>query len=581
MVFAAHYDVVVIGSGFGGSVSTLRLTEKGYRVGLLEAGRRFADEDYPSTSWDVRNFVWAPEVGALGIQRIHFLDNVAVLAGAGVGGGSLVYANTLYEPSAVGTAFYTDRQWADITDWRSELAPYYDQAKRMMGVVPNPSWTQSDDVVAGAARRLGVDPPTPTPVGVFFGRDGSLEPDVEVEDPYFGGRGPRRRGCTQCGECMTGCRYNAKNTLVKNYLWLAEQAGAVVHARTDVRAIRERPGGGWIVDAVRTGPMRGRRAAQTFTADQVVVAAGTYGTQLLLHTMKEDGVLPRLSDRLGFLSRTNSEALGGALDTGPDSDRRDFSKGVAITSSIHIDDRSHLEPVRYGKGSNLMAFLQTIGSDPVEGRARWRSWLADLAKNPGNAKDHYLHINHWSERVVIGLFMQQLDNSLTVQPKRTRSGRIKLTSMQGEGEPNPTYIPEAARAYQAMADELGGIRLDTATEMLGMPLTAHFIGGCVIGADADTGVVDAYQRAFGHPGLHILDGSTVSANLGVNPSLTILAQAERAMAMWPNHGDADTRPALGNTYVPVAAIPPNHPAVPDHAPAALRLPVAGPEAAAP
>ena len=372
----------------------------------------------------------------------------------------------------------------------------------------------------------------------------------------------------------TDCRHNAKNTLVKNYLWLAERAGAVVHPETDVKALRERPGGGWQVDAVRSGPRR-RQKERAFTADQVVVAAGTYGTQLLLHTMKADGVLPRLSDRLGYLTRTNSEALGGALAAGVNKDAHDFSQGIAITSSIHVDDRSHLEPVRYGKGSNLMAFVHTIGSDPVEGRARWQTWLADMARNPGQAWAHYMHVNRWSERVVIGLFMQQLDNSITVQPKRTRSGRIKLTSTQGEGEPNPTFIPEAARAYQAMADEVGGIRLDTSTEMLGMPLTAHFIGGCVIGADADTGVVDAYQRAYGHQGLHIVDGSAVTANLGVNPSLTILAQAERAMAMWPNKGEADPRPSLGGAYVPVPAVAPRSPVVPSEAPAALRLPGPG------
>jgi cholesterol oxidase len=568
-----HYDVVVIGSGFGGSVAALRLSEKGYRVGLLEAGRRFADADLPSTSWDIKNFLWAPEIGMLGVQRAHFLDNVAILAGAGVGGGSLVYANTLYEPSSVGTGFYTDRQWADITDWRAELAPYYDQARRMMGVVDNPTWTRSDDVVAGAAKRLGIKPPTPTPVGVFFGRDGRKEPDVEVDDPFFGGAGPRRRGCIECGECMTGCKYNAKNTLVKNYLWLAERAGAMVHAQTEVKAIRPGPDGGWRVEAVRTGPPRKRRPNYLFTADQVIVAAGTWGTQLLLHTMKEDGILPHLSDRLGKLTRTNSEAIGGALATGKGSKDADFTEGIAITSSIHIDERSHLEPVRYGKGSNLMAFIQTVGSDPVEGKARWRTWVADLARNPAMVREHYMKLNRWSERTVIGLFMQQRDNSITVLPKRTRSGRIKLSSIEGEGESNPTFLPEAARAYEAMAQEIGGIRLDTVTEMLGMPLTAHFLGGCVIGSDPGRGVVDGYQRAYGYPGLHIMDGSVISANLGVNPSLTILAQAERAMAMWPNKGEEDTRPELGTGYVPVAAVVPQRPVVPADAPGALRLPL--------
>ena len=368
------YDVLVIGSGFGGSVTALRLTEKGYRVGVLEAGRRFEDADYPRTSWDARRFLWAPKLGCKGIQRIHLLRNVIILAGAGVGGGSLVYANTLYEP---GDAFYHDRQWAHITDWRAELAPYYDQAERMLGVVRNPTMTPSDEVVKQVAEQMGVGHTFRlAPVGVFFGRDGRKEPGVEADDPFFGGAGPRRRGCLEVGECMTGCRHNAKNTLVKNYLYLAERAGAAVYPETTAVTVRPLDHDGYAVDTVRTGAWRAGRTARTFTAEQVVFAAGTWGTQQLLHRMKAAGSLPEISARLGVLTRTNSEALGGALTTMRNRKKHDFTRGVAITSSIHPDEHTHIEPVRYGKGSNAMGLLSTRD----DRRRRARAALGEVAR---------------------------------------------------------------------------------------------------------------------------------------------------------------------------------------------------------
>ena len=304
-----HYDVLVVGSGFGGSVTALRLTEKGYRVGVLEAGRRWADEDFAQNTWDVKPYMWAPRLGLKGIQRIHLLPDAMVLAGAGVGGGSLVYSNVLYEPKS--DAFYTDKQWAHITDWRQELAPYYDQAKRMLGCAESPTSTVVDELTRKVAAEMGVERSFElTPVGVFFGREGRKEPGVDAEDPFFGGMGPRRRGCIECGECMTGCRHGAKNTLVKNYLYLAESAGAAIHPERTVTAVRPLPGGGYRVDASRTGAWRRRIDDRAFTADHVVISAGTWGTQQLLHRMKADGVLPRLSDRLGLLSRTNSESIG-------------------------------------------------------------------------------------------------------------------------------------------------------------------------------------------------------------------------------------------------------------------------------
>ncbi|WP_239456529.1 GMC oxidoreductase [Nocardioides solisilvae] len=561
-----HYDVLVIGSGFGGSVSALRLSEKGYRVGVLEAGARFTDADFASTSFDLKRYLYMPAAGLYGIQRIDVLRNCLILAGAGVGGGSLVYANTLYEPL---DAFYRDPSWSHITDWKAELAPYYDQAKRMLGVVENPLRTPSDDVMQRVAEEMGVgDTFHPTPVGVFFGGPGQ-EPGEESADPYFGGAGPARNACLGCGECMTGCRHNAKNTLVKNYLHLAEQLGAVVHPLTTVTRVRPRPGGGYTVQARWTKAKLSRRSAvKEFTCDQVVFSAAALGTQKLLHQLKATGDLPHVSDRLGVLARTNSEAILGAL--APDLST-DYSRGVAITSSFHPDDHTHVEPVRYGRGSNVMALMQTVLADPVPGESRVRTWLREMWRERANALDLY-DLKHWSERSVIALVMQTLDNSITTIRVRTPLG-WRMSSRQGHGEPNPTYIPQAYEAARLMAKAIGGTPGGNIGEPFERPLTAHFIGGCTIGDSPETGVIDPYQRLYGHEGVHVVDGSAISANLGVNPSLTITAQAERAMALWPNKGEVDPRPALGEGYRPVEPVRPLRPAVPEHAPAALRLPV--------
>jgi len=569
MTGATDYDVLVVGSGFGGSVAALRLTEKGYAVGVLEAGARFEDEDFAATSFDTRRYLFRPEIGCYGIQRIDALRDCLILSGAGVGGGSLVYANTLYEPLE---QFYDDPSWRAITDWRAELTPYYDQAKRMLGVADNPRMTPSDEVMKQVADDLGVgDTFHMTPVGVFFGGP-DQQPTDRVPDPYFGGAGPDRNPCRHCGECMTGCRHNAKNTLVKNYLHLAEQAGARVMPLTTVTRIEPRSeadGGGYAVH-VRHTKAKLNRAGSTkvLTAGQVVLAASALGTQRLLHRMKEEGHLPRLSDRLGHLSRTNSESILGAI--APDA-TTDYSQGVAITSSFHPDEHTHIEPGRYGNGSNLMSLLQTVLTDGDLG-PRWRTWLKEMWRQRSNVLDLY-DMRHWSERTVIALVMQSADNSITVFSKAGRFGRRVLTSRQGHGEPNPTWIPVANRAARRMAEIMGGTAGGSIGEPFNMPLTAHFIGGCTIGDSAATGVVDAYQRVYGHPGLHVADGSAISANLGVNPSLTITAQAERAMAFWPNAGETDPRPALGTSYQRITPVAPAHPAVPVEAPAALRLPI--------
>ncbi len=562
------YDVLVIGSGFGGSVTALRLTEKGYRVGVLEAGARFEDADLPNTSFEVKKYLFAPAAGCYGIQRIDMVKDCLIVAGAGVGGGSLVYANTLYEPL---DAFYRDPSWSHITDWKDELAPYYDQAKRMLGVVEYPHRTPSDEVMEKVATDMGVgDTFHPTPVGVFFGGPGQSPAD-EVADPYFGGAGPDRNPCRNCGECMTGCRHNSKNTLVKNYLYLAEQAGAVVHPLTTVTKMVPLDDGGYRVDTRWTKAKLSRRTAvKTFTAEQVVFSAAALGTQKLLHQLKGEGDLPRISDRLGVLTRTNSEAILGAL--APDLST-DYTEGVAITSSWHPDEHTHIEPVRYGRGSNFMSLMQTVLADETGTEPRWRTWLREMWSQRRNVVDLY-DMKHWSERTVIALVMQTLDNSITTIGKKTPFG-WRMSSKQGHGEPNPTYIPVAYEAVRRMADVMGGTPGGNVGEPFNAPLTAHFIGGCTIGDSPETGVVDPYQRMYGHPGLHVVDGSTISANLGVNPSLTITAQAERAMAFWPNKGEPDPRPELGAGYQRLSPVAPGSPAVPEAAPAALRLPIVG------
>ncbi|MGI9156566.1 MAG: GMC oxidoreductase [Marmoricola sp.] len=566
---AFDYDVLVIGSGFGGSVSALRLTEKGYRVAVLEAGRRFADDDFAASSWDLKSYLFRPEIGCYGIQRIDALKDCLILSGAGVGGGSLVYANTLYEPLE---PFYNDPQWRDITDWKQELAPYYDQAKRMLGVNDYPYFTPADQVMKQVADSMGVgDTFHPTPVGVFFGGPGQ-QPENPVPDPYFGGAGPARNPCRNCGECMTGCRYNAKNTLTKNYLHLAEANGAVVHPMTTVTRVRplER---GYEVTAKNTVAKRPGAPKKLFTAEQVIFAASALGTQRLLFRLRDEGDLPAISERLGELSRTNSESILGAI--APDR-RVDYSEGVAITSSFHPDEHTHVEPVRYGHGSNAMSMMQTVLTDGDGPDPRWKVWLREMWKEKTSLFDLY-DVKHWSERTVIALVMQTVDNSITTFTRPSRflgrlTGRRYLSSRQGHGVPNPTWIPVANQAVRKMAEIVGGKAGGSIGEPFNRPLTAHFIGGCTIGESPEKGVVDPYQRLYGHPGLHVVDGSAITANLGVNPSLTITAQAERAMAFWPNKGEPDPRPELGAGYHRVAPVAPRQPAVPEAAPGALRVP---------
>lgn len=578
---ALDTDIAVIGSGFGGSVTALRLTEKGYRVTVLEAGRRWDPGSLPTTNWDVRRYLWAPRLGLRGFQRLTLLKDVFVLSGAAVGGGSVVYANTLYEPL---DAYWTDPHWSHLSDWRSEYAAYYDQAKRMLGVATVPFTTPSDQVLLGIADDLGVpDTFHPAQVGVWFG-----EPGVRVADPYFGGRGPDRVGCIRCGGCMTGCRHEAKNTLDRNYLYLAEQAGAEVQPERTVVDLLPLRSGGWRIVHERSGAWLRRDRRET-TAEQVVFAAGALGTQGLLFSLRDRGRLPRLSSALGSLTRTNSEAIVGAtarripatsvgehaaspLPGGadvPQGEARGYAAGVAITSSIHPDAHTHIEPVRYGEGSNAMGLLGTLMVDGAGRIPRVLRFVLTMLRRPV-AFLRSLSARRWSERTVILLVMQSLDNSLRVVRRRGLFGR-RLTTRPGHGEQNPRWIPVANEAARAAARRIDGEAMGSVFEAtINVPTTAHLIGGCPIGESPESGVIDPYHRVHGHPDLHVCDGAAITANLGVNPALTITAMTERAMALWPNRGEQDPRPAPGSTYRRLDPVPPRDPVVPVAAPAALR-----------
>lgn len=542
-----HFDVVIVGSGFGGSIAALRLTEKGYRVLVIEAGSRFSDADFAKTSWNLKKFLFFPRLGLRGIQRIDLLRNVMVMSGAGVGGGSLVYANTLYRPPV---SFYQTGSWSSMCDWQKVLSPYYDQAERMLGVEQNPFLSPADVELKKAADAMGYgDTFQMAPLGIFFGQAGQ-----EVADPYFGGAGPRRSGCINCGECMTGCRHGAKNTLVKNYLFLAEKAGARVMAETTVTDIRDLDSGFQVI----TRSSGGLGKTKTFSADQVVVAAGALGTAKLLHRVRANGRLSGMSPRLGYLSRTNSESLLGVVAKGKDID---FSKGSAITSSVFPSEHTHVEPVRYGRGSGFMGVMESImasgakGQKPTLLRLIWATF-----RNIHRLPSLY-NLRSWPERTLILLVMQARDNSLITFAKQSLFGR-KISSKQGHGEKNPAWVPEGHDLARVLAKQFDGTPGAVITEPFGIPMTAHFLGGAVIAPNPNEGVLDGYLRAYGQPGLHIFDGAALSANPGVNPSLSIAAQAEWACAHWPNKGDQDIRPALGSEFRLVAPVKPNNPVVP-------------------
>jgi len=520
----SHWDWIIVGSGFGGSVSALRLAEKGYRVLVLEKGKRFDKRDFPTSNWDVMRWLWRPALGMRGLFQMSFLSHVTVLHGVGVGGGSLVYANTLPLPK---DGFFASPSWSHLADWRAELAPHYATARRMLGAATNPSVTPGDRVLRSIAQDLGKEKDFhSTEVAVFFGK-----PDVEVPDPYFDGQGPPRTGCNFCGACMTGCRVGAKNTLDRNYLYLAEKLGVRVEPETEVLAVRPRKEGGYRVETEHTFR---ERDARTFTADRVVFAGGVMGTLPLLLAMREDpDGLPRLSACLGDKVRTNNESLIGII--APDT-KEDFSKGVAITSILETDEHSHVEPVRYAEGSGffrIMALPYSPGSNvlvrlggAVRGFLR-QPWLWLKA----------LTVRDFAKVSQVLLYMRTLEGSLRVRLGRSPYTGFSrgLVSDLSPGTSAPSaFMDEAGDLARRFADKVGGVSMTMISEsLMGTPTTAHILGGAAMGASADEGVIDREHRLFGYEGLYVIDGSAVSANPGVNPSLTITALAERAMSKIP------------------------------------------------
>jgi cholesterol oxidase len=517
------FDWLVVGSGFGGSVSALRLAQKGYSVGLLEAGRRFADDELPTSAWDARRYWYAPKLGLKGIFRLTIFKDVAIVSGAGVGGGSLVYANTLYRAPS---RFYQDPQWRDLEDWQVALAPHYDEAERMLGVVPYDQDDPADEHLRAYAQEIGVpDTYAKTRVGVYLG-----EPGVTVSDPYFGGAGPDRTGCTRCGRCMVGCPVGAKNTLVKNYLWFAERAGArILPERTvvDIRPLGAADGsGGYAVTTERSGAWL-RRDRHVHTARGVVVAAGALGTNRLLAACRLHGSLPRLSGRLGELVRTNSEAIL-AVTLPPGSE--DITKRIAITGSIYPDPDTHIETVVYGKAADATSPLFTLLTGDGTRLTRPLKLLGAALRHP-RLLAKTLNPFGWSERTIIVLVMQSLDNAIALRARPGRRGGVRLRTEQDPERPNPTFIPVANAFAEWLASRTGGIAQSSIMEAAAnIPSTAHILGGAVIGTDASTGVVDARQRTFGYENLLVCDGAAVPTNVGVNPSLTIAALAEHAMS---------------------------------------------------
>ncbi|MEX0987641.1 MAG: GMC family oxidoreductase [Bacteroidales bacterium] len=516
MAATAQYDFIIIGSGFGGSVSALRLAGKGYRVLVIEKGKEWKPDQFPQTNWNLRKWLWLPGFRFFGIFKMTFLRHVGILSGVGVGGGSLVYANTLPRPKE---PFFNSGNWKGITDWKRELEPHYATAEKMLGAVENPQLFDSDNSLQRVAAGMGIETAfEPTRVAVYFG-----EAEKEVSDPYFGGEGPRREGCRFCGACMTGCRYNAKNTLDKNYLYLARNKGVTVISESRVKIVKPigRPDGsdGYeIIWKRSTGILCARR--KKAISRGVVFSGGVLGTVRLMLDLKRRH-LPGLSDRVGDHIRTNNESL--VLVHSKEKDK-DFSKGIAIGSIFPPDQNTHLEAVRYGSGSGfwkMMGVPLTQGSSML---VRMGKLFIQLITKPGGWLRILLSRNFSKESMIL-LFMQHLDSTV-----RFRRGWFNLRSGITTGAAPSAFMPLAKELADRTANEINGKSFVMVTEALtGTPTTAHILGGCVIGRNREEGVIDKNHRVFGYKNMYICDGSAISANPGVNPALTITAMTERAM----------------------------------------------------
>ncbi len=528
-------DYVVIGSGFGGSVSAMRLSEKGYRVMVLERGKRFRAEDFPKTNWNIFKYLWLPAARCFGIMGINFFDDIWILNGSGVGGGSLVYASTHIKPPK---AFFEAPEWQGLADWETELSPFYDLANRMLGTAENPKFWPADHRLYEIAEELGKeDTFKPTPVGIFFGT-----PGLTVADPFFDGEGPDRRGCIHCGGCMVGCQHNAKNTLDKNYLYFAEKWGAEIRAESNVLDIRplygEQPDGARYEILYEKVTDWGIKRKTAVRSQNVVVSAGALGTlNLLLKCKHEIGSLRFLSAQLGENVRSNSEAMMGVTAREEDVI---YSDGVAISSHFWIDEVTSIEPVRFAPGHSFMRNLM-LPLIQFEGgvKARFKRSLIEAIQRP---LDFYaVRIQpKWAERNTVLLIMQTLENRMSM--KRGRSiwtlFTQNLVSIRDKNEPIPPVIEAGREVVEKFAEKTNGVAWAGMNDMLGIPNTAHILGGCGIGADESSGVIDVNHEAFNYPGLFVADASAIPGNLGVNPSLTITAMTERAMSKIPKKEDA-------------------------------------------
>lgn len=522
----------------------MRLTEKGYRVLVLERGRRFRDEDFARSNWNLRRYLWAPALRCFGILQISPFRDVFVLHGAGVGGGSLGYANVLMEPD---DRMFEAPAWRQLADWRTLLRPHYASAKRMLGVTANPRLGPADEVLREIARELGREATfQPTPVGTFFGAPG--QEGVEVPDPFFGGEGPPRRGCTHCGACMVGCRTNAKNTLVKNYLYFAEKWGAEVRADSEVTDVRplagDQPDGARYEVIHRSASALLRRGERRVRTRNVIFSAGALGTLRLLFRCREvTGSLPRLSPRLGDMVRTNSEALMGSLSRDAEID---YSKGIAITSIFHADSVTTVEPVRYPAGSSAMRYLSGPLVDSGGTLARIAKSILQVLRRPLDfARSHILP--GWAERTTILLVMQTEDHWLRLRQGRSifTLFRRDLVSRSDEATSTSTAAEIGRRVARRFAERTNGIPAGSINEgLFGIPMTAHILGGCPVGRSVEEGVVDTEFRVHGYPGLFVVDGAIMPANPGVNPSLSIAALAEYAMSRIPTKAGAAAGPRI-------------------------------------
>ncbi|QJP35628.1 GMC family oxidoreductase [Nonlabens sp. Ci31] len=516
-----EYDYIIIGSGFGGSVSALRLSQKGYKVLVIEKGKWYQAKDFPKTNWNFRKWLWVPYLRFFGIMKLSVFKHIAIISGTGVGGGSLVYANTLPTPK---TTFFNSGSWKELNDWETELQPHYDTALQMLGATKNPKLFDGDLGLHKVAKDLNIKEKfDATRVAVFFG-----EPDVTVKDPYFKGKGPERAGCNFCGACMTGCRYNAKNTLDKNYLYLAQKNGAEIRAENeviDVQPINAADGSqGYQVSIKSSTKLFAKR--KIIKTKGVIFSGGVLGTVKLLLKLKMKS-LPHLSDKLGEDIRSNNETLISVSGLEKD---KNYSKGIAIGSILHTDENSHLEICRYGEGSDAwkLAHLPYVTGSNVTSRIF--KTIGKLFKHPVDYFKIYF-VNGWAKNTVVLLFMQTLDSTLKF--KRNAIGQMSSTVSTGKA-PTP-FIPESIQLVKAYSKAIKGVSTSFALETLaGIPSTAHILGGAVMGKDSTTGVIDKDNKVFGYINMLVIDGAMISANPGVNPSLTITAIAEKAMGEIPN-----------------------------------------------